>query len=550
MIDFYIELKIPSDSSLDEIKAELLRQEQIWRRREITSPEKAQEMLVYINQAKKVFSSQSSKATYDRELEESRKKPVVSDPQEERYTRFQKWYTDAKKYYMEKQYDLAKTAIENALLYADPEKITADFYGVVCVVNREIGDYKSAINSINKAIVMEPDESAFYIEKGRTYGVWYESPDITERDKERAQGEEKKALETALSYARAKKDGSSAGIASGLLSYIYYKGTLGNESYYARIENSAYGKNYVVKPLSQDILTAEQYAEEAIKWGDEWGYGTRVNACIKDIRNKQREIEAMLSQPLQKMETINDVTVKEFFQELDVSEAFEIKANAEVNQIKKSLHEALSNGKSQLQRYIGYSVQIDRNSVIGSVITSRFLQVNITGGKLEEVKRLLNQEGVDFNYEYANFSWNFLLDAQYRWYGLYCQILKRLCEQDEIEIVSIDSNGYALYRKKETSLPKTINNSQTVAVRDIYSNNPMRNNSTIVERTPNGSSQKGRTEISEKRSLLSGNSISKKNDGLKQRDIRKLKGLCQYCGGHFKGIFTQKCVECGRRKDY
>ena len=31
---------------------------------------------------------------------------------------------------------------------------------------------------------------------------------------------------------------------------------------------------------------------------------------------------------------------------------------------------------------------------------------------------------------------------------------------------------------------------------------------------------------------------------------RRLLGMCQYCGGEFKGFFTKKCVECGRQKDY
>ena len=31
---------------------------------------------------------------------------------------------------------------------------------------------------------------------------------------------------------------------------------------------------------------------------------------------------------------------------------------------------------------------------------------------------------------------------------------------------------------------------------------------------------------------------------------RKNKNLCQYCGNEFKGIFTKKCVKCGKPKDY
>ncbi len=30
----------------------------------------------------------------------------------------------------------------------------------------------------------------------------------------------------------------------------------------------------------------------------------------------------------------------------------------------------------------------------------------------------------------------------------------------------------------------------------------------------------------------------------------KKRGLCRHCGGHFKGLFTKKCLSCGREKDY
>lgn len=31
---------------------------------------------------------------------------------------------------------------------------------------------------------------------------------------------------------------------------------------------------------------------------------------------------------------------------------------------------------------------------------------------------------------------------------------------------------------------------------------------------------------------------------------RKQQGLCQYCGGTFKGLFIKKCTTCGKAKDY
>ena len=31
---------------------------------------------------------------------------------------------------------------------------------------------------------------------------------------------------------------------------------------------------------------------------------------------------------------------------------------------------------------------------------------------------------------------------------------------------------------------------------------------------------------------------------------RRAAGLCQHCGGSFKGLFTKKCINCGKAKDY
>jgi len=31
---------------------------------------------------------------------------------------------------------------------------------------------------------------------------------------------------------------------------------------------------------------------------------------------------------------------------------------------------------------------------------------------------------------------------------------------------------------------------------------------------------------------------------------RRKAGLCQHCGGEFKGLFSKKCASCGKPKDY
>lgn len=36
----------------------------------------------------------------------------------------------------------------------------------------------------------------------------------------------------------------------------------------------------------------------------------------------------------------------------------------------------------------------------------------------------------------------------------------------------------------------------------------------------------------------------------KRKNEWRTKGLCQYCGGALKGLFTKKCQKCGKPKDY
>lgn len=45
------------------------------------------------------------------------------------------------------------------------------------------------------------------------------------------------------------------------------------------------------------------------------------------------------------------------------------------------------------------------------------------------------------------------------------------------------------------------------------------------------------------------NILSEQKDVQKSRDFRR-QGLCQYCGGTFKGLLSKKCALCGKKKDY
>ena len=44
--------------------------------------------------------------------------------------------------------------------------------------------------------------------------------------------------------------------------------------------------------------------------------------------------------------------------------------------------------------------------------------------------------------------------------------------------------------------------------------------------------------------------IKKQEEINKQQEQYRNAGVCQYCGGSFKGLFTKTCIECGKKKDY
>ena len=56
-----------------------------------------------------------------------------------------------------------------------------------------------------------------------------------------------------------------------------------------------------------------------------------------------------------------------------------------------------------------------------------------------------------------------------------------------------------------------------------------------------------RTEISRKKQA---EERKKEEETKKQQETYRNTGVCQYCGGSFKGIFSKVCTQCGKKKDY
>ena len=158
MTNYYEELKINKESGVDEIQRELSRLESTWKRREIVNPEKAAKMIALLVEARKVFSDDSSRSKYDRELEESLRAPVEVDPNADRNAALKKWKDQAQRYYDTNQYDLAKTAIDKALTFSNSDD--DELFCLVADIYRESGNNSAAMEYINKAIVISPDKAS------------------------------------------------------------------------------------------------------------------------------------------------------------------------------------------------------------------------------------------------------------------------------------------------------------------------------------------------------------------------------------------------------
>lgn len=115
--------------------------------------------------AKETFATAQSKAKYDQDLADSMKR---SDPAGERKASLEKWHSDSKNYYANRQYDLAKTAIDRAMQYATPETVDSAFYDTAANVYSVLKLFSQALDLHNQSIVLSPDNANGYFLKSVT----------------------------------------------------------------------------------------------------------------------------------------------------------------------------------------------------------------------------------------------------------------------------------------------------------------------------------------------------------------------------------------------
>ena len=254
MTNYYEELKLDKTLSLNELRENLIRLESIWTDRASTRPEKAAEMLVLINQAKKVFSTDMSRAAYDRELFAPPKEETAADPNAARKAEFEKWKKTAQDYYDRQEYDMAKTALDKALQNADEDDFAfLQLAAQICYSN---GEYHAALSHINKALLIAPELAELYLTKATI--LWYFFCDGINRDASLQQ--ERNNLRIASEKAAAQGNTKVESHADGQLADSLY--------------------NWEPK----DVVLAEKLAKRAVENGDDSGLGQRVLEKLEEKR--------------------------------------------------------------------------------------------------------------------------------------------------------------------------------------------------------------------------------------------------------------------------
>ena len=263
MTNYYEELKLDKNLSLNELRENLIRLESIWTDRASTRPEKAAEMLVLINQAKKAFATDMSRAAYDRELFAPPKEETAADPNAARKAEFEKWKKTAQDYYDRQEYDMAKTALDKALQNADEDDFA--FLQLAAQICKSNGEYQVALSHINKALLIAPDLAELYITKALIL------EDLFIEESRRGFGDAAAHLQQARNTMRMASEKAAA---------------QGNKTAEAHADGYLAFLLYFDEP--KDTALAERLARKAVENGDDWGNARRV---LEDLEEKRTAAE-------------------------------------------------------------------------------------------------------------------------------------------------------------------------------------------------------------------------------------------------------------------
>lgn len=265
MTDYYDELKLPPLLSTAELCRELSKLESLWRRREVTNPEKATKMIALIVEAQKKFKDEQSRRDYDLQLDQSKRKSKQFDPNAERLQSFMEWRNKAVSFYDEKQYDLAESALNKALSYMPTDYEDSLFFNQAALIYVDNNDCNAAMDYINKAIIIDSNIPDYYLTKGLVFITLANGQYVNFSDKQTFREKSEKMFLKAHELAARKDIFVVRANAAGALA-LYYS-------------------------FINDKARAENFAQEAVQYGDTWGNGQKVLDNIKRERQERKRGE-------------------------------------------------------------------------------------------------------------------------------------------------------------------------------------------------------------------------------------------------------------------
>lgn len=265
MIDYYAELKIDNSLGIGDINKELSKLENTWRRRELTNPDKAARVIALILEARDIFKTEESRRQYDRKLTGEDKRDERRSREEQNRLQLEKSRSDAVKFFESEQYDLALLTVNNALSLMSALGMEDDsILSLAADIYRCNKDNQSALNFINRAILVNSTDCMHYVIKAETVG------NLGHPDQKR--NNLKIAISVAEQYGSLRDKAEVLGVYARSLYFDY----------------------------PQDRVSAVQHAKEALRLGETWGNAQAVieaaDKADQQMRQQQEETERLARQ--------------------------------------------------------------------------------------------------------------------------------------------------------------------------------------------------------------------------------------------------------------
>jgi tetratricopeptide (TPR) repeat protein len=163
--DLYEELYLSRSSDTADIQRILAKQRNDWTARSVAMPDEAARVLALIDEAERAFATDGSRTAYDEELARSKAPDAQPDQDAARRESYERFYDAASEYFGNKEYDLAETAVSNALKNAPADGADHRLCVLASGTYFELGKYAQSLDYLNQAIVLEPGNAELYVRK-------------------------------------------------------------------------------------------------------------------------------------------------------------------------------------------------------------------------------------------------------------------------------------------------------------------------------------------------------------------------------------------------